>query len=124
MSMLLTLGMSIAQIIAGLAFFLFIPGYIITLLAFDDLEGLERIMIAAVLSIMVGLAIGVFFGYDRAQAVWTGGFTKENLWMGEVAITFLLSLAYIVKRTFMKQKKLPSPTQTDDQKNKNHHEHR
>ena len=105
-----TLVVDAVRVLLGLAFFLFIPGWLVVLIAFGELKGLEKTMLAVIVSIMVGLIIGVFFGYDRAQALWTGGFTPENIWMGEFAVTAFLGIVYVLKRTFMKQKKLPKMT--------------
>lgn len=94
--------LNIAQIIFGLAFFLFIPGFIIVQLFFKESKTLEQILLAILFSIMVGLAIGVFFGYDRAQAVRTGGFTANNLWTAQLIITTLLLIILIIKRRLTK----------------------
>lgn len=95
---------SIIQLILGIAFFAFLPGYFIVKLFFDEQETYEQILLAVVFSIMIAIAIGIFFGYDRAQAVRTGGFTVKNLWTGEIAVTSLAAIAYLVKLTLAKRR--------------------
>ena len=55
---------------------------------------------SSVFSIMIAILIGIFFGYDRAQAIQTGGFTTPNMWLGELLVTGFLGSG---KTTFLKR---------------------
>ena len=92
-----------AQIILGLLFFLFMPGFLVVKIFFDNDKFLEKIMLSMLFSIMIGLVIGVFFGYDSAQAAFTGGFTETNLWLGEIITVIVLGIALLVKRLVFKE---------------------
>lgn len=98
--------LDIPQIIIGLAFFAYIPGFLIVKMFFDKEEMLEKQLLSVVFSIMIAIAIGIFFGYDRAQALRFGGFTTQNLWLGEIIVTGLLLSVLIVKQTLMKKPSL------------------
>lgn len=97
--------LAIAQIIIGLIFFYFLPGWIFVKIAFNELEGLEKTGIAVIISIMIGLIIGVFFGYDINQASLTGGFTETNIWLAEIVVTLLLATILLVKNKYSKKVK-------------------
>lgn len=96
---------TIANVIVGLLFFAFLPGFIIVKLFFKDEELFERILLAIIFSIMIAMTIGIFFGYDRAQAAATGGFTTRNMWIGEIGITSLLAIGFLIKYTLEKREK-------------------
>ncbi len=98
--------LSISQIIIGLLFFLFLPGYFAVKLFFNSLKIDKQYLLSVIFSIMIGLVIGVFFGYDRAQALRTGGFTPENIWVGELMVTAGLALFLAIRRIIKKQKLL------------------
>lgn len=93
----------ILQILIGSLFFAFLPGYLLVKIAFDELKDLEKLLFSIIFSITIAMAIGIFFGYDRAQAAATGGFNTLNLWKAEVAITSILACTYLIK--IMLQKK-------------------
>lgn len=111
----MTLAATIINAAIGLAFFAYIPGFLIVKLFFDDEEGLEKLLLAIILSIMIAMTIGIFFGYDRAQAAATGGFTTRNMWIGELGVSSVLAIAVMVKHTLRRktpknaQKKRPKP---------------
>lgn len=90
-------GMEIAQMVLGLVFFYILPGWMFVKIFFDDLKGFEKISIAFIISIMISLAVGVFFGYDVYQAGLLGGFTETNLWLAQFLITLLLATILLVK---------------------------
>lgn len=96
--------MNILTTIIGLAFFAFLPGYLLVRLVFKDQEPLEQLLLSVIFSIMIAMTIGIFFGYDRAQAARTGGFTTKNIWMGEIIITALLGTIHIIKYTLQQRK--------------------
>lgn len=90
--------LSIAQIIFGLFFFLYLPGSFVVEIFFSKLKQLEKLLLSSLFSIMIGMSIGVFFGYDRVQAIRTGGFTGDNIWVAELLLTALLAFILILKR--------------------------
>lgn len=90
--------LEISQIIIGLGFFLFIPGYLTTKIFFDKTTKLEKILLSVVFSIMIGIAIGIFFGYNKLQAQLTGGFTFNNIFISEIIITFIIATILYLKR--------------------------
>jgi uncharacterized membrane protein len=92
--------LAIAQIIIGLCFFLYLPGYLLTRLFFRNISNFENILLSIMSSIMIGMSIGIFFGYDRAQALLTGGFTFENILIAEIIITLVLAVLLYGKREY------------------------
>jgi len=89
---------AIFRIIFGLGLFLFIPGYFLTKIFFNKSKRLELILLSLMFSIMSGLTIGIFFGYDRAQALKTGGFTFNNLFIAELVLTLLLMIIFYIQQ--------------------------
>jgi len=87
----------IIQAVIGLAFALFIPGYLIVLLAFRDLTRIEQIALAIGLSIMVDIMLGIFLGYNKHAAAVTGGINAYNVWFYMITLTTGLAIAVIVK---------------------------
>jgi uncharacterized membrane protein len=101
----------IPMVVLGLLFFGFVPGFLVVKLWFDHEEFLEQALLSVVFSIMISIAVGIFFGYDRAQADRFGGFTPENVWLGVVAVTSALLVLFIIKQVFArKSMKLASQT--------------
>jgi uncharacterized membrane protein len=87
----------ILRIIIGLPLALFLPGYLIALIWFHELERLEKIALAFVLSICIDIALGLFLGYNEQMKNMTGGITAANLWLYLLGITFILIAVYSVK---------------------------
>lgn len=94
--------LQIAQIIIGLAFFLYLPGYFLTELFLHRLDTYEKIVLSSVFSVMIGMAVAVFFGYDRAQAAWTGGFVADNIWIAELLLTSLFAFILVLQRLIIR----------------------
>lgn len=94
--------LSYIQVFFGLVFFFYLPGYFLVKIFFNSSKQEEKIILSILFSIVIGMSIGVFFGYDRAQALRTGGFTADNLWVAELLLTallvFTLALKNIIKR--------------------------
>ena len=90
--------LEIIRIIVGLPLALFLPGYLIALIFFKELDTLEKIGLGFVLSICVDIAVGLFLGYNKAMKDFTGGITAWNLWIYLSAITLALALAYAWQR--------------------------
>jgi uncharacterized membrane protein len=87
----------IIRIIIGLPLALFLPGYFIALIWFHELERLEKVALAFVLSICIDIAVGLFLGYNKQMKDITGGITAVNLWLYLLAITVLLAAIYSYK---------------------------
>ena len=78
----------ILQIIFGLVFALFIPGFLLTLIFFKELELIEKIGLAFVLSICIDIFVGLFLGYNETMKNITGGITSKNVWLYLLNISF------------------------------------
>jgi uncharacterized membrane protein len=88
----------ILRIILGLPLALFVPGYLLALIFFDELSRLEKVALGFVLSICIDIALGLFLGYNKDMKDFTGGITAPNLWLYLSAITFVLLMVYLVKK--------------------------
>ena len=84
--------LQIIQIIFGLLFALFIPGFLVALIFFKELELIEKVALAFVFSICIDIIVGLFLGYNEAMKNLTGGITAFNIWIYLVVITIILIL--------------------------------
>jgi uncharacterized membrane protein len=82
----------IIQIIVGLPLALFIPGYLIARIFFNELEELEKVALGFVLSIALDIFLGLFLGYNKYMKDLTGGITALNLWIYLGSITIILTI--------------------------------
>ncbi|MFH0978567.1 MAG: DUF1616 domain-containing protein [Candidatus Woesearchaeota archaeon] len=89
--------LDIIRIIVGLPLALFIPGYLLSLIFFKELDQLEKIGLGFVLSICVDIAVGLFLGYNKRMKDITGGITATNLWIYLGGITLLLLAVYFLR---------------------------
>jgi len=89
--------LEILQAFLGLSFALFIPGFLMVLLLFDEFKLLEKLVFAVAFSIMLDVFIGIFFGYNEAQALRTGGLTLMNIIYAELVINAILLIAVLWK---------------------------
>jgi uncharacterized membrane protein len=97
-------ALSILQIIIGLPLALFLPGYLIARIFFDELEELEKIALGFVLSIALDIAVGLFLGYNKYMKELTGGITALNLWIYLGGITIILTIFWaLIKKNEWKQ---------------------
>lgn len=87
----------ILRIIFGLLFALFIPGFLLALIFFKELELIEKIALGFVLSICVDIFLGLFLGYNETMKNLTGGITAFNVWVYLSIITLMLFAIYIYK---------------------------
>lgn len=97
----------IIRIIIGLPLALFIPGYLLARIFFNELEELEKVALGFVLSIAVDIFLGLFLGYNKYMKDLTGGITATNLWIYLGSITIILAIfwALIQKEEWQKTKK-------------------
>jgi len=89
---------NIFQIVIGLPLALFVPGYLITLIAFKRINKIERIGFAILFSIIIDILIALFLGYNKTMKELTGGITALNLWMYLSLISIWLFIIYIIKK--------------------------
>lgn len=95
---MIDLIIQLLRLVIGLPLALFIPGYLITLIFFDELEKLEKIALGFVLSICVDISLGLFLGYNKTMKDLTGGITALNLWIYLSVITLILFIIYLLKK--------------------------
>lgn len=91
----------ILRAIIGSLFALFIPGYLLVLIFFKELNKLQKIALAIVLSIIIAVVIGIFLGYNATMKNITGGVTEYNVWIYELLISGILFIIYILKEKFI-----------------------
>ena len=84
--------------IIGMAFLLFIPGYLLGLVLFKKLEILERIALAIGLSISIDLVLGLIFGFNKLAAQITGGISELKIWLGLISISLVSFIIYYKKK--------------------------
>ena len=93
--------------IIGLLLALFIPGVLITLIFFREVNALERILLSVTFSIMVSVAIGISLGYNKDVKEFTGGINPSNVWMWElIATSALLAVVLVIHRQKLKPEHL------------------
>jgi uncharacterized membrane protein len=85
------------RVILGLLFGLFVPGFLIVLIFFDEMKILERFAFSVGFSIIFDVMISVYFGYDQAQALRTGGLTFSNILLAEAILIPILVAALLIK---------------------------
>ena len=86
----------IFRIIFGLLFALFIPGFLLALIFFKELELIEKIALGFVLSICVDVFLGLFLGYNEAMKNLTGGITSFTVWIWLLLISGFLFAIYLL----------------------------
>lgn len=87
----------ILKAIIGALFAFFIPGYLLVLIFFKELNNLQKIALAVVLSMIVAVATGIFLGYNEVMKNLTGGVTGYNVWVYELVISGILFIIYLLK---------------------------
>ncbi|MFH0874999.1 MAG: hypothetical protein V1859_03615 [archaeon] len=94
----------ILRIIAGSLFALFIPGFLTAKLFFPEFKILEKIAFSIAFSIMISIVIAIYFGYDEAWALKTGGLTFPNIVKAECFLLFIFAIIFLVKYIIKKTK--------------------
>ncbi len=89
--------LAILRAILGLAFGLFIPGYLLTRLIFKDQEILETIAFSVAFSITIDIFLGLFLGANEIMANITGGITEFNVWYYLILISIFLGFILVLK---------------------------
>jgi len=93
---------NIVHAILGLAFGLFIPGFLLTSLLFDKQDWTEKIAFSVAFSIAINIFLGLFLGANKTMYQITGGITELNVWFYLIFITLILSILYIIKKKGIK----------------------
>ena len=90
--------LDIFLVFVGLVLGFFLPGFFITLIFFKELEIMEKIGLGMVFSIAINIVLGLFLGYNEYMKELTGGITRQNVWFGLLAITFILASLYSIDK--------------------------
>jgi len=94
----------ILKAIAGALFAFFIPGFLLVLIFFKELNKLQKIVLAVVLSIITAVAIGIFLGYNETMKNLTGGVTAYNVWIYELVLSGILLIINLLKEKLIFKK--------------------
>jgi len=89
--------LSIVQGLFGFLLLFFLPGFLITLVAFKTITLLERICLSVVLSLGIAILIGLFLGGSSSLIGLTGGITEFNVWFYQGLVTTILFCIYLAK---------------------------
>ena len=87
----------ILRVVIGSLFALFIPGFLLVLIFFKELNKLQKVTLSIVLSMIMTVFISIFMGYNETMKDLTGGVTAYNLWIYEILISVILFFTYLIK---------------------------
>ncbi|MBD3203200.1 hypothetical protein GF327_02820 [Candidatus Woesearchaeota archaeon] len=87
----------ILRIIIAALFSLFIPGFIIVYIFFEEFTLLEKISFSVAFSIMIDIAIAIILGYNKDIANLTGGLTFASIIKAEIIVIMILGIIYLIK---------------------------
>ena len=90
--------------ILGLAFAIFIPGFLLTKILFKDQEILEMMAFSIGFSISIDIFLGLILGANETMYQFTGGITEFNLWFYIIIITLFLGAGNIFKNNLLYRK--------------------
>lgn len=90
--------LSAVHAIVGILFALFIPGFILTLIIFNNKSWLEKLAFSIAFSIIITVIIGISLGYNEGVKNITGGINAPNVWIGEIAVTLMLTAIYLMRK--------------------------
>ena len=90
--------LDILHAIIGLAFALFIPGFLLTKIIFKEQELLETIAFSIAFSIGIDIFLGLFLGANETMYQLTGGITELNLWFYLLIITSILVVVLVLQK--------------------------
>ncbi|MFC1686026.1 hypothetical protein ACFLZZ_03315 [Nanoarchaeota archaeon] len=83
----------------GAAFLLFIPGFLLSLVLFKELDILERIALAMGLSISIDVLLGLILGFNKTMAQFTGGITELTVWIILILLSAIFGFIYYKKKS-------------------------
>lgn len=104
------------QIIIGLLFGLFIPGFLLTLSLFKKIDLLERVALSIGLSIAVDVFVGLFLGANKTMKDITGGITEFGVWLYLVAVSVIFIFIYITGILIRKKTEIIGEDNNDNNK--------
>ena len=96
--------LSVLQVIVGLILALFLPGFLLTKLLFDDLKILELIVLSIVFSLFIDIVIGLFLGANEAMSSITGGLTGLNIYFYILVVTIILGFILLAQNKLISKK--------------------
>lgn len=80
--------------VVGILFIFFVPGYLLSLIIFKEVEIFERIATSIIFSMAITVIIGLLFGASRYNKLFTGGLTIVNIYVGLILISIILFFVY------------------------------
>ncbi len=83
--------------LVGILFILLIPGFLLSLIIFKELEIFERLATSIVFSIGTTVLIGLFLGATKYNKIAFGGINSLNIWISLVVVSLILFLLYFYK---------------------------
>ena len=89
--------LDILHAVIGLAFALFIPGFLLTKIIFNGQEILETVAFSIAFSIAIDIFLGLFLGANKTMFNITGGITELNVWFYILGISIILGVIYLLK---------------------------
>jgi uncharacterized membrane protein len=95
--MIFELIWKIIHAVLGIAFALFIPGFLLTLILMKDLDKIERFAFSVCFSVCITIFLGLFLGFNETMANITGGITEWNIWLYFIGISLALFLVYMIR---------------------------
>jgi uncharacterized membrane protein len=87
--------MSILQVITGIAFLFFIPGFLLVLILFKKLNLLEKIILTIGFSISINIFLGLLLAITKI-------YTRTNLYIALILISVIFLLFYLYKKFLIK----------------------
>jgi len=96
--------LDILHAIIGLAFALFVPGFLLTKILFKEQEILETIAFSIAFSIGIDIFLGLFLGANETMYLLTGGITELNLWFYLLIITSILAVVLVLQKYLYSKK--------------------
>lgn len=93
---------AIIHAILGLAFGLFIPGFLLTKIIFKDQDPLEMVAFSVAFSIAIDIFLGLFLGANETMANITGGITELNVWF-YLALLSVILFSIVLIQKYMKR---------------------
>lgn len=91
------IALDILHAVIGLAFALFVPGFLLTKILFKEQEVLETIAFSIAFSIAIDIFLGLFLGANEVMFNITGGITELNVWFYIIGISLILGVIYLLK---------------------------
>lgn len=88
---------SALRAIIGILFALFIPGYLLTRIIFNEIESSKGIAFSLIFSLAISISLGFFLGANETMANITGGITEFNVWYYLIILSIILGFIFVLK---------------------------